>query len=955
MNKDNDPKIQSGVPSALVEAKTKWLKVSALAACSFCIVGFFTLFLEPARGQSSGGSGGFLPGVRPLQGHPLGGVKPGSSGLGAAYDDEDDEDEDDRDEFSEAPAAAGHPSSASHPAGALPSHKSSLPPPSHLRGNPSSLNPPHHAPANKVSVSTPPSSSAGKPSVGAVNSPMMGASSGGKPVDVKLEKPTTVIQIDPETGDGKGSKEIITDFNYPDVDILDLAKALGKITGHSFIYDNKDVKGRVTIISNGPITLGAAWKAFLTALDVTGFALVRLEGEPFLRVSRQRDARDKQLKTYTGESSPNTDALIIRVFQLKYISAEEVSRTFRNFMPANSRIIPYEQTNSVIVTDTGTNIQKFSRMLDILDVEGYEAGIEVVPVKYASAAELSKLIDTLIPGTSGASPAGGIPRFGGGPAGRFNSRRTKEGGIINTIIADERTNTLIVHANSRGADQVRELVAKLDQKLPSTVGGGRVHVYYLQFADAEQIATTLNNLSQTGTGGASRPPGTAGSGTGVNPVTQSLFEGMIKISPDKATNSLVVTASPADYVTIQRVVNRLDIPRNQVYVEVVIMEVQIGRTSSYSANIFSAPSLTGSVTNPADVANLFSANPFGESGALFSFKAGQTYNMNVGGQNIAVSSVMGAIKALQGTTNANILATPQIIALDNSEASFESSDKVPTSAGSTVTATGITQQSIVKEPVVLKIKIKPHINKVTNFVAMDVTTQLGNISPTGVPPALANQTFTTQDRTATTSVVVGDGDTIIIGGLIRDDVTEQVVKIPILGDIPLLGWLFKSKSSSAIKRNLLIFMTPHIVKQYEKVRTLLDSKLKERDDFLERDAGGEDPFKLKRDEIIRSLPDIHKLGAEQRSRMVPVEEEKPPAAMVIPSIGNSAPLPINPDAINNPNGSGTGASPPLTTPTQPADSGASTSPPPSQPAESSGAPTETATPPPTADGTGGSG
>ena len=155
-------------------------------------------------------------------------------------------------------------------------------------------------------------------------------------------------------------------------------------------------------------------------------------------------------------------------------------------MPANSRIIPYEQTNTVIVTDTGSNIAKLNKMLEFLDVEGYDAGIEVIPVKFASAAELSKLIDTLIPGTGTrrGEPLRALPLWRRRP--RFQSRRTKEGGIINTIIADERTNTLIVHANTKGADQVRELVAKLDQKQPASTGGGKVHVIYLQFADAER-------------------------------------------------------------------------------------------------------------------------------------------------------------------------------------------------------------------------------------------------------------------------------------------------------------------------------------------------------------------------------------------------------------------------------------------------------------------------------------
>ncbi len=700
------------------------------------------------------------------------------------------------------------------------------------------------------------------------------------------------IRVDDETAEG--SKDIVTDFNFPDADILDIAKTLGKLTGKNFILD-KDVKGRITIISNSPITVSEAWKVFLTALDINGFALI--PSGKYLRIARQRDARDKQLKTYTGDFSPDTDALISRVFPLKYISAEEVARTFRSFMPANSRIIPYEQTNTVIVTDTGSNISKLAKMLEILDVEGYDAGIEVVPVKFASAAELSKLIDALIPGTSPVPASGGapgMPRFSGG-LGRFSARRTKEGGIINTIIADERTNTLIVHANTRGADQVRELVAKLDQKLPTSTGGGKVHVVYLQFADAEQLANTLNNFSsQTSIKAPSSFGGGSGgspTGTGVNPITTSLFEGSIKISPDKATNALVITASPTDFVTVKRVINRLDIPRDQVYVEVVIMEVAITKGFEYSANIISTPSLMGSLTS-GDLTS-FIQSPLSSTGGLIGFPLGSPSSINVNGTAVAVSSVMGLVRALQSNTNANVLATPQIIALDNAEATFESSEKIPVATSTLVQGVG-SQQTITKEPITLSIKIKPQINKITNFVKLDVTAKLGDIQSANVPSALQSQAFGSLERSAQTTVIVGDADTVVLGGLIRDKVSDTTKKIPLLGDIPLLGWLFKSKTTSAQKSNLLIFMTPHIVKQYEKIRTILDKKLKERDEFLESNTGGEDPLRPARDAMIRSLPDVKELAKKQPDSTVSIDDDRPAAVQVN---GNST-SPANPPQLN---------------------------------------------------------
>lgn len=699
-------------------------------------------------------------------------------------------------------------------------------------------------------------------------SPTTGISVGGKPNDETPEPKFTrdgvsiggggsgmishnrvaPIRINTETG--KGSGEIVTDFNFPNVDILDLAKTMGKLTGKNFIVD-KEVKGPVTIISNSPITVGDAWKAFLTALDMNGFALIPSGG--YIRIARQRDARDKQLRTYVGEASPDSDALITRVFALKYISSEEVARTFRSFMPANSRIIPYEQTNTVIVTDTGSNIAKLAKMLEFLDVEGYDAGIEVVPVKFASASELAKLIDTLLPGTTTRGAPGSPPRPFGAPGfGSFSSRRTKEGGIINTIIADERTNNLIVHANTRGADQVRELVAKLDKKMPSVVGGGKVHVIYLQFADSEGISATMNNLTSGGGSSAASLPRPGIQGLGMNPNEKQLFEGNIKVSPDKATNSLVVTASPADFSTIQRVINKLDIPRDQVYVEIVIMEMSLSRGFSYSSSVAS-PTNGVSLAPNGDLLG-FLASPFASTGALLGFKAGKESEFDVGGKKVKVSSVVGLVKALQTNSNANVLATPQILTLDNTEATFESAEKIPVEKSSV--NQGVITSGIEKESIALSITIKPQINKLSNFVKLDINSKLADITNRNVPSSLEGKSFATIERNAKTSVVIADADTVALGGLVRDKRSETVNKIPILGDIPLLGWLFRSKESGTEKTNLFLFITPKIIRQYENIRALLDKKLKQRDDFLEKNAGGEDAFRDTRDDMIRSLPDM---------------------------------------------------------------------------------------------------
>jgi general secretion pathway protein D len=699
------------------------------------------------------------------------------------------------------------------------------------------------------------------------------------------------LNINSETGEG--SKEMVTDFNFPDADIMDIARTLGKLTGKNFIYD-KDVKGRISLISNSPITVGDAWRAFLTSLDMSGFALI--PSGKYLRIARNRDARDKQLQTYAGSFSPNTDALITRIFSLKYITADEVARTFRSFMPANSRIMSYDQTNTVIVTDTGANIGKLSKMLEILDVEGYDAGIEVIQVKFASAVELAKLVDQLLPGNP-AGGTGGAPRFGATGGSHFNARRTKEGGLINTIIADERTNTMIVHANTKGADQVRELVRKLDQKVPASNGGGKVHVVYLQFAEAEAIATTLNNLSQ-GAANTFKPVGGTSGGTGINPNSASLFEGTIKVAADKATNSLVITASPMDFITVGRVINQLDIARDEIFVECSIMEVALDNSSTFSTDIASLPS--GLVSNVSGNLQTFVTNPASLSGGVLSFAGGHETSISVPGSTTStpIPSLLGLINFIQTNSKSNILATPQIIALDNTEAFFEQSENIPYLT-SNATANGVVTTQPSKERVALSIKITPQINKISNFVKLKVEAKLGNIENRVLPAAVQGQAFATQDRTATTTVVVADKDTVVLGGLTRDTAQETTKKIPILGDIPILGWLFKSHTSDVEKTNLLIFLTPRIVREYENVRAILDKKLKERDDFLETNTGGDDTVRKQRDALIRSLPDLTNIGNKPATGAVleapstdpnnaePPTGEVPPAGEVKPAQGSN--------------------------------------------------------------------
>ncbi len=717
----------------------------------------------------------------------------------------------------------------------------------------------------------------------------VGASSlqGGANTKITAGPKSACLRLDPETGYGP---DVVSNFDFPDADIIEIAKTLGRLTCVNFLFD-KDVRGKISIVSNAPITIGDAWRAFLSALDTNRLTLI--PSGKYYRIARQADAKDKQIKTYTGSSSPDNDMYITRVIPLKYINSEESSRVFRNLMPPNTRIISYDQTNTLIVTDTGANIKKITDMLQVLDVETYDEKLEVIRIKFASAQDIAKLIDQLLPGSGGAGGAGGaaggaVPRFRGG----FSARRTKEGGVISHIMPDDRTNAVIVSANNMGLKQVKELIDKLDTKISMSAGGSRIHVMYLQFADAEQVSTTLNAL--TSGAGAPKQPSTSLPGTGSSQ-TASLFEGAVKISADKSTNSLVITGSPSDYQTIARVISKLDVPRDQVYVEAIIMEMTVDKTFELGTSIASPTNGVGFIPN-GDFGN-FLVNPLSVNGLVMGFQGGQgskSFTLPGSTNSITVKSIQGLIKALQTNSNANVLSTPQLLTLDNQEASIEVAENIPVPVVTAISGGG-SQSSTSREKIALSLTIKPQINKISNFVKLDINQKVEDISNRTPPKAVADLALGTLSRTSKTTVVVQDGDTVALGGLVRDKVTEVATKIPLLGDIPILGWLFRSKTTSSAKQNLISFITPRVIKQYQQIRKVLDRKIKERDDFIERNMGGEDEFKEQKMKMIKDLPGLADLKDSGTVESGDIDKEDSPANALSPTPSTKADVtaPIN--------------------------------------------------------------
>jgi general secretion pathway protein D len=655
------------------------------------------------------------------------------------------------------------------------------------------------------------------------------------------------------------AKDLVENFDYPDAEILDVAKAIAKLTSRNFIYNPQDIKGRISIVSQTPITVGDAWNAFLTAINMRGFALV--PSGKYLRIERIANAKEKQTPIYApGKKTPGNDEFITRVVPLRYIDATEFEQAFRLWMPREARMQAYAQTNTIIITDTSTHINRMIELINLLDVAGYQESLVVIPVRNAPAKDLAKLMEQILNGAGAAATGFGAP---GRPAGNFNAGRTTGrtgrtgGSTISKIIADDRTNVLIVKANAAGLQEVRSLVRRLDTKVAPSEGSGRLHVIRLQFADAETLAKTLQSITTGGTGG-SRAGGSR-SGFPTFGDQQAVFQSEIKVAPDKATQSLVVTASPNDFLTLKKVVENLDVPRDQVFIEALIMEMKLSRNDSFGTSFVSAKNGIGLPSASDALTGLLAGNPLAAGGFALGFKTGASRQISYGSGTTAatvnVNSLNGLVEFVKGNTDSNIVATPQIIALDNEEATFEISEeiKVPQT---NLTNTGISTQSFTSDKAQVLLKVTPQINKASNYVKLNLEQKLENFDSNNVPAALQGTTKGKNIRSTQTKVIVQNEDTVVLSGLMRDDIIESEKKIPILGDIPVLGWLFKSSKTEKTKTNLLVFITPRIIKQYDNIRKVLNKKLDERDEFIRENLGSRDLAGKRISQLKTSLPEL---------------------------------------------------------------------------------------------------
>jgi general secretion pathway protein D len=590
---------------------------------------------------------------------------------------------------------------------------------------------------------------------------------------VAITAQSTVAQTTAKSDKAKKPEQFISiDFNNVDINVF--IKFMSELTGTNFVVDQR-VKGKVTIISPSKISLNEAYKVFESVLEVHGFTTVQ-SGE-VVKVIPAPDARSKNIETKLRvEASAPEDRIVTQLIPLKYANPVDIKRLFTPMVSKSSVILAYAPTNILIITDVYSNIKRLLKILKEIDITGIGQQISVIPIEYAEATRLVNLLTTV-----------------------FKPKRTKGKAATQkaiTMVADERTNIIVMLASEVDSLRIKRLIAMIDKETPR--GKGSIHVYYCKHATAEELAKVLQDLpsQQTGT---KAPKSKA----------PSVVAGKVRISADKATNSLIIMADKEDYNVLLGVIQKLDIPRSMVYIEALIMEVDMA--TSFNIGIdwsaFGKTSIDGKET----VVGGGFRQGFVRPEELL--QGGLTVGLLTEAVNIAgleISNISAIINAVKTDDDFRILSTPQILTTDNEEARITVGENRPFQTRSTTDVSGGTFESFEYRDVGKILKITPHVTE-GRLVRMQI-----NLEVTAIDQ---QQTLTTSStlpvtlkRTVDTTVIVKDQQTVVIGGLIDDTTTESENKVPVLGDIPILGWLFRKQSEETVKTNLYVFITPRVIK-----------------------------------------------------------------------------------------------------------------------------------------------
>ena len=700
------------------------------------------------------------------------------------------------------------------------------------------------------------------------------------------------------------TKVLITDGEIvnlqSEMDIRDLIQTISEITGESFILD-ESVKGkRVTVVAPGGFKKENAMRLFETILSLNGFSVVKKNGTNI--IVPKRDIKFQDIPTVLGtDPAESSDRFITRLIELQNVKANDVANTLKPLISREGDIVVYPATNTLIIIERVDNLNRILKIIENFDVE---TEIEFIKIQNADAGEVASKLLEIFGGTGSSSGSRStaasqrsatVAQQRGRTSSQSRRSRTQQTTPVITsqstqksspvsfkVITDERTNSLIIIAYPSDMDKIKAVIEILDVKTDEPQEG--IYVIRVLNADAEQIVGVLSALfggggiGGGGLGTAQRVQRTSGigSGFGTGGGGSTFGQGQtrqtisrqgigrtasivaetdnVRVTADPATNSVIIIGSRKDYEEIKDVIDELDIRRKQVFVEAAILEVSLEKLRAFGTNLSigftvndsalgfggtilpGVPSLLGVAANP-DVA----ASLLGSLSGLFLGVVGEEVDVDGSGPIPPIPSFTALFQALTSITDVTVLSTPSIITTDNEPAEIIVADVIPFPTGSTIGDGGVTVQTIEREPVGIRLTITPQISE-GDYLNLNILTEVSALRDTPVAGLnTAEFGIATTTRTADSSVVVKNGQTIVIGGLVQDRESVLTNRVPILGSIPILGNLFKFKQRQSQKINLLILITPRIIENEIDMQRILEERQRRNMLLQERGFNREEP------------------------------------------------------------------------------------------------------------------
>jgi len=581
----------------------------------------------------------------------------------------------------------------------------------------------------------------------------------------------SVLLLMPGYGHAKG---IV--LNFSDVDISTMVKFISDLTGKNFIMDEK-VKGKISVFSPSKITVDEAFSVFTSVLELKGFSVVKTG--KFYKILPSSDAKQSGMTLLSGTARvPVNEAYVAQVIPLRRMPAKEAENFLKPIVSKDGYVASFGPSNSLLVVDSALNIQKVLDIVKAIDSDMNREGGELVFLQHASADNIASIVQEWLYGMDRTTRS---------------AQQNQGGSVGGLLVPDTRLNAVIIFGNDKDKEDIKKLIALVDVVPP--ISSSKINIFFLENADATEVSKVLEGMFKT----TSTATATATAAKAGAP-QQSAFEGTnISITPDKATNSLVVMASPTDFQNLSQVIKQLDRRRRQVFVKALLAEVSLDKIQEIGTKLG-----VGGAGTDGNIAAAGVFDPFNFLGASNPQQQAVVQILQGLANNVNFSAVLQLLDQ-QGAIN--VLSSPNILTSDNKEAEIFVGENVPFISSTNLSSTGLSQQSLERKDTGITLRITPQITE-GEYIKLDIYQEISAVKQN---KGQATDLVTTK-RSAKTSVVVKDSESVVIGGLIQSRDEDSIDKIPFLGDIPLLGYLFKTKSTKHTKTNLLVILTPRIVK-----------------------------------------------------------------------------------------------------------------------------------------------